>query len=154
MVARALWRSEALRVVPWLRPCTRLRLVSDQGTTLRASDLHNARATILNPFNNHHRAINTQTVSRSWLFHSLNKLHAYWSRQPRVLRHLPSLLYYFQQAPWMCGKEWNTKTPYCWPFGRGIHWLLVDSSHIGAVIRKAFPCHVFNLVLSCHMLCR
>ena len=24
---------------------------SDQGTTLRASDLHNARATILNPFN-------------------------------------------------------------------------------------------------------
>ena len=27
MVARALWISEALRVVPWLRPCTRLRLV-------------------------------------------------------------------------------------------------------------------------------
>ena len=27
MVARALWRSETLRVVPWLRPCTRLRLV-------------------------------------------------------------------------------------------------------------------------------
>ena len=27
-------------------------LVSDQGTTLRASDLHNVRATILNPFNN------------------------------------------------------------------------------------------------------
>ena len=26
--------------------------VSDQGTSLRASDLHNARATILNPFNN------------------------------------------------------------------------------------------------------
>ena len=26
--------------------------VSDQDTTLRASDLHNARATILNPFNN------------------------------------------------------------------------------------------------------
>ena len=88
MVARALWRSEALRVVPWLRPCTRLRLVltkngggdhkrrlsrvhyivqctvynarwrnnalqrvSDQGPTLRASDLHNARANILNPFN-------------------------------------------------------------------------------------------------------
>ena len=53
MVARALWRSEALRVVPWLRPCTRLRLVqvSDQGTTLRASDLHNTRATILNPLN-------------------------------------------------------------------------------------------------------
>ena len=28
------------------------RSVSDQGTTLRASDLHNARATILNPFFN------------------------------------------------------------------------------------------------------
>ena len=27
--------------------------VSDQGTTLRASDLHNARATILNPFSLH-----------------------------------------------------------------------------------------------------
>ena len=27
MVARALWTSEALRVVPWLRRCTRLRLV-------------------------------------------------------------------------------------------------------------------------------
>ena len=26
--------------------------VSDQGTTMRASDLHHARATILNPFNN------------------------------------------------------------------------------------------------------
>ena len=52
MVDRALWRSEALKVVPWLRPCTRLRLVQvfDQGTTLRASDLHNARSTILNPF--------------------------------------------------------------------------------------------------------
>ena len=58
MVARALWRSEAFRVVPWLRPCTRLRLCTSrrrvqgrsQGTTLRASDLHNARATILNPF--------------------------------------------------------------------------------------------------------
>ena len=30
--------------------------VSDQGTTLRASDLHNARATILNPFNTIHFA--------------------------------------------------------------------------------------------------
>ena len=45
MVARALWRSEALRVVPY-GSCR----VSDQGTTLRASDLHNARATILNTF--------------------------------------------------------------------------------------------------------
>ena len=48
MVARALWRSEAVRVVPWLRPGTRLRL--DQGTTMSASDLPNARETIFNHF--------------------------------------------------------------------------------------------------------
>ena len=64
MVARALWRSEALRVVPWLRPCTYGSCrVSDQGTTLRASDLHNARATILNPFSKN------QTVE-CWPFYS------------------------------------------------------------------------------------
>ena len=36
------------------RPCTRRRRVQgrSQGTTLSASDLHNARATILNPFYN------------------------------------------------------------------------------------------------------
>ena len=34
--------------VTWYLSCR----VSDQGTTLRASDLHNARATILNPFYN------------------------------------------------------------------------------------------------------
>ena len=34
----------------------------------------------------------TYTVSQSRLFHSLNTLHAYWSRQPRVFRRLPSLL--------------------------------------------------------------
>ena len=39
MVARALWRSEARRVVPW-------------SETLSASDLYNARAAILNPFYN------------------------------------------------------------------------------------------------------
>ena len=49
MFARALWRSEALRVVPWLLAYGSCR-VSNQGTTLRASDLHNARATILNSF--------------------------------------------------------------------------------------------------------
>ena len=45
MVARALWRSEARRVVPWSEG-------RSQGTTLSTSDLHNARATILNPFYN------------------------------------------------------------------------------------------------------
>ena len=53
MVAHALWRSEALRNISWLRPCTRVRLMQGLRTrhTLRASDLHSARATILNPFN-------------------------------------------------------------------------------------------------------
>ena len=32
MVARALWRSEALRAVPWPRPCTHLRLASGSPT--------------------------------------------------------------------------------------------------------------------------
>ena len=54
MVARALWRSEARRVCLGRRPCTSRRRVQgrSQGTTLSASDLHNARATILNPFYN------------------------------------------------------------------------------------------------------
>ena len=54
MVARALWKSEARRVVPWSETCTSRRRVQgrSQGTTLSASDLHNARATILNPFYN------------------------------------------------------------------------------------------------------
>ena len=46
MVARALWRPAALRAVPWLCPCTRLRLVQGlrPGTTLRAkTDLHNGQ---------------------------------------------------------------------------------------------------------------
>ena len=47
MVARALWRSEARRVVPWSET-----KVGDQGTTLSVPDLHNAQATILNPFYN------------------------------------------------------------------------------------------------------
>ena len=51
MVARALWRSA-------YGSCR----VSDQGTTLRASDLHNARATILNPFNTGHRC-DSQKIS-------------------------------------------------------------------------------------------
>ena len=34
----------------------------------------------------------TKTVSRSWLFHSLDTLHVYWSRQRRVFWRLPSLL--------------------------------------------------------------
>ena len=51
MVARALWRSEARRVVPWSETRRRVQGRS-QGTTLSASDLHNARATILNPFYN------------------------------------------------------------------------------------------------------
>ena len=54
MVARALWRSEARRVVPWSETLPSRRQVQErsQGTTQSASDLHNARATILNPFYN------------------------------------------------------------------------------------------------------
>ena len=53
MVARALWRSEALRLCLGYVPALAYGScrVSGQDTTLRASDLHNARATILNPFN-------------------------------------------------------------------------------------------------------
>ena len=47
MVARALWNSEARRVAPWSET-----MICSQGTTLSACDLHNARATILNPFYN------------------------------------------------------------------------------------------------------
>ena len=65
MVARALWRSEALRVVPWLSPCTRLPA---QGTTLRASDLHNTRATIINPFITSGRVASNAEVTFSVLF--------------------------------------------------------------------------------------
>ena len=54
MVAHALWRSEARRLCLGGRPCTSRRQVQgcSQGTTLSASDLYNARATILNPFYN------------------------------------------------------------------------------------------------------
>ena len=53
MVARALWRSRHLGLFLGYVPALAYgsSRVSDQGTTLRASDLHNARATILNPFN-------------------------------------------------------------------------------------------------------
>ena len=37
--------------------------------------------------------MNTQTAFWSWLFHSLNPLHTYWSQQPKVLWPLISLLY-------------------------------------------------------------
>ena len=54
MVARALWISEALRLCVGYVPALAYGScrVCDQGTTLRASDIHNARATILDPFNN------------------------------------------------------------------------------------------------------
>ena len=48
MVARAFWRSEARRIVPWSET---LQDVA-KSTTLSASDLHDARATILYPFYN------------------------------------------------------------------------------------------------------
>ena len=48
--------------------------VSDQGTTLRASDLHNARATILNPFNRAHYDVIVMHTSRSyWILHKYSR---------------------------------------------------------------------------------
>ena len=53
--------------------------VSDQGTTLRASDLHNARATILNPFN----------IVRRWRYFSLH--HILLIRVKMVITNCPSV---------------------------------------------------------------
>ena len=52
MIVRASWRSEVRRV--GRRPCKSRRRMQrrSEGTSLIASDLHNARATILNPFRN------------------------------------------------------------------------------------------------------
>ena len=47
MAVRALRRSDAIRIVLWLRPCTSCKAER----TLRASDIHNSRETIPNPFN-------------------------------------------------------------------------------------------------------
>ena len=49
-IVEILWRSEARRVVPWSETLHERVQGRSQGTTLSASDLHNARATILNPF--------------------------------------------------------------------------------------------------------
>ena len=42
---------------------------------------------------NSHVEIAYLTTSRSWLFHSLNPLYIYWSRQTRVFQRLMSLLF-------------------------------------------------------------
>ena len=51
MVARVFWRSDEFGAVPWLLPCTSLELVQERslGTTLSASDLHNAGQQFLIP---------------------------------------------------------------------------------------------------------
>ena len=65
MVARALWRSEARRVVPWSETLHEGR---SQGTSLSASDLHNARATILNPFYNmEYKIIKKISQNTTWI---------------------------------------------------------------------------------------
>ena len=69
-VARALWRIEARRVVPWSKTLHELRLVQgrSQGTTLSASDLHNARATIHNPFYNmEYKIIKKIRQNKTWI---------------------------------------------------------------------------------------
>ena len=34
----------------------------------------------------------------------------------------------------------NIKTPHYWPFVRGIHWWLQDSTYKGPVMQKVFQC--------------
>ena len=67
--------------------------VSDQGTTLRAFDLHNARATILNPFNNatYHsaigiapRAVTDTNAEQVWL-------HLYGPDQKKMSKKMTSI---------------------------------------------------------------
>ena len=41
-------------------------------------------------------------ASRSWMFHSLNPLHVYWSSQPRVIRRLTLLLWSISRALFLC----------------------------------------------------
>ena len=76
--------------------------VSDQGTTLRASDLHNARATILNPFNEAVKISKLLIIGPLWggiqLYLWGGERHwppvylisgaIYGSRKPRVFWHL------------------------------------------------------------------
>ena len=40
MVARSLWRSEALMAMPWLRPCTRLHFVPEAGRGHEDQSVH------------------------------------------------------------------------------------------------------------------
>ena len=60
MVLRALWRSDACRVVPWSETRSNRKRVHwhSQGTTLSGSDLRNAQANFLNPFYNMYQKIN------------------------------------------------------------------------------------------------
>ena len=59
--------------------------VSDQGTTLRASDLHNARATILNPFNIHHwqSPAKYESCVQVWYSAALNMIQ--WNKSHMTL---------------------------------------------------------------------
>ena len=61
------------------RPCTSRRRVQgrSQGTTLSASDLHNARATILNPFYNmEYKIIKKIRQNTTWIGHSRHESHS------------------------------------------------------------------------------
>ena len=76
--------------------------VSDQGTTLRASDLHNARATILNPLNTSRRqgqALQFCTESPSshvYCFLSYGVIEMYyWLPQWYLWYHQARRCYYF-----------------------------------------------------------
>ena len=68
MVARALWRSEARRVVHWSETSRRRMQGRSQGTTLSASGLHSARAIVLNPFcNMEYKTITKIRENMTWI---------------------------------------------------------------------------------------
>ena len=79
MVDRALWRSGHLGLCLGYVPALAYGScrVSVQGTILRASDLHNARSTILNPFNNTYAWLVMGVISTDKLCHVI--LNTVWS---------------------------------------------------------------------------
>ena len=73
MVARALWNQRHTGLCLGRRPCTSRRRGQgrSQDTTLSASDLHNARTTILNPFYN----MECKKDKINWSGHYMQKSH-------------------------------------------------------------------------------
>ena len=105
MVARALWRSEARRVVPWSE---------SQGTTLSASDLHNARATIRNPFYNmEYKIIKKIRQNTTWIEADILGINLTPNRYKTLA---PAIIYVSNDAtiPFnSVTSQWQHKERYC-----------------------------------------